>query len=116
MPSEYELLLGTGDPDRLLFLKFSTKQGVAAMSIKALIFGTATMLGVVPFSPHLTLAQQNTYVSPSQAQMNSTALVLIILLGRHKQQHAGIPLHLNTRDVRFPTRALSKERNAPKPL
>jgi hypothetical protein len=97
--------LGTGNPDRLLFLKFSIKQGVAAMSIKALIFGTATILAVVPFSPHFALAQQNTYVSAGQAQMKSSALVLIILLGRDMQQQAGIPLHPNIRDVRFPTRA-----------
>ena len=72
------------------------------MSIKALIFGTATILAVVPFSPHFALAQQNTYVSADQ---KSSALVLIILLGRDMQPQAGIPLHPNIRDVRFPTRA-----------
>jgi hypothetical protein len=73
------------------------------MSIKALIFGTATILAVVPFSPHLALAQQNTYVSADQAQMKSSALVLIILAG---PGHAatGLPIHPNIRDVRFPTR------------
>jgi hypothetical protein len=77
------------------------------MHIKALIFCTAIILGVVPFSPNLALAQQNTYVSPGQVQKKSTALslVLIILLDRHIQQQAGIPLHLNTRDVRVPSRA-----------
>ena len=98
------LLLGTESPDRLFFVKFSIKQGVAAMSIKALIFGAATILAVAPFSPHLALAQQNTYVSADQAQMKSSALVLIILAGRDMQPQAGIPLHPNIRDVRFPTR------------
>ena len=73
------------------------------MSIKALIFGAATILAVVPFSPHLALSQQNTYVSADQAQMKTSALVLIILAG---PGHAatGLPLHPNIRDVRFPTR------------
>jgi hypothetical protein len=74
------------------------------MSIKALIFGAATILAVVPFSPHLALSQQNTYVSADQAQMKTSALVLIILAGRHMQPQAVIPLHRNNRDVRFPNR------------
>jgi hypothetical protein len=76
------------------------------MHIKALIFCTAIILGVVPFSPNLALAQQNTYVSAGQVQKSTAlSLVLIILLDRHIQQQAGIPLHLNTRDVRVPSRA-----------
>jgi hypothetical protein len=105
MASEYYPIIGNRKSRQTVISKVLNQQGVAAMSIKALIFGTATILAIVQFSPHLALAQQNTYVSPGQAQMKSSALVLIIWLGRDMQQQAGKPLHPNIRDVRFPTRA-----------